>query len=59
VSFKIKKYRPLFTIKVKNVNFKTRDFGPLIERVLAGVWRREEAKMILKTCDVVYEGYLL
>ena len=32
--------RPLFTIifKLKNDNFKTRDFGPLIERVLAGVF---------------------
>ena len=31
---------PLFTIifKLKNDNFKTRDFSPLIERVLAGVW---------------------
>ena len=31
--------RPLFTIifKLKNDNFKTRDFSPLIEKVLAGV----------------------
>ena len=31
--------RPLFTIifKLKNNNFKTQDFSPLIERVLAGV----------------------
>ena len=31
--------RPLFTItfKLKNDNFKTRDFSPLIERGLAGV----------------------
>ena len=31
--------RPLFTIifKLKNDNFKTRDFSPLIERVIAGV----------------------
>ena len=36
-----KKSRPFFTIikclKFKNGNFKTRDFSPLIERVLAGV----------------------
>ena len=38
VNFKINS-RPLFTIifKVKNDNFKTRDFSPLIERVLTGV----------------------
>ena len=32
-------FPPLFTIifKLKNDNFKTRDFSPLIERVLAGV----------------------
>ena len=38
VNFKINS-RPLFTIifKLKNVNFKTRDFSPLIEWVLAGV----------------------
>ena len=32
--------RPLFTInsKLKDDNFKTRDFSPLIERVLAGVY---------------------
>ena len=32
--------RPFFTIifKLKNGNFKTRDFSPLIERVLAGVF---------------------
>ena len=37
VNFKINS-RPLFTIifKLKNDNFKTRDFSPLIERVLAG-----------------------
>ena len=31
--------RPLFTIifKLRNDNFKTQDFSPLIERVLAGV----------------------
>ena len=38
VNFKINS-RPLFTIIfiLKNYNFKTRDFSPLIERVLAGV----------------------
>ena len=38
VNFKINS-RPLFTIifKLENVNFKTRDFSPLIEWVLAGV----------------------
>ena len=38
VNFKINS-RPLFTIIVrpKNDNFKTRDFSPLIERVLSGV----------------------
>ena len=37
--FQNKKSRPLFTIifKLKNDDFKTRDFSPLIERVLAGV----------------------
>ena len=39
VNFRINS-RPLFTIifKLKNDNFKTRDFSPLIERVLAGVY---------------------
>ena len=34
-----KKSRPFFIIifKLKNGNFKTSDFSPLIERVLAGV----------------------
>ena len=38
MNFKIDS-RPLFTIifKLKNDNFKPRDFSPLIERVLAGV----------------------
>ena len=37
--FQNKKFRPLFTIifKLKNDNFKTRDFSPLIKSVLAGV----------------------
>ena len=36
---KKKKSRPFFILifKFKNGNFKTRDFSPLIERVLAGV----------------------
>ena len=35
-----KKSRPFFIIifKLKNGNFKTRDFSPLIGRVLAGVY---------------------
>ena len=39
VNFKINS-RPLFTIifKLKNVNFRTRDFSPLILRVLSGVY---------------------
>ena len=38
MNFKINS-KPLFTIifKLKNDNLKTRDFSPLIERVLAGV----------------------
>ena len=38
VNFKIN-YRPLFNIlcKLKNDNFKTRDFSPLIKRVITGV----------------------
>ena len=45
VNFKINS-RPLFTIilKLKNYNFKTRDFSPLTERVLAGVgsfWQKD------------------
>ena len=41
VNFKINS-RPLFTVifKLKNDNFKTRDFSPLIVRVLAGVCRK-------------------
>ena len=39
MDFKIN-FRPLFAIifKLKNDNVKTRDFSPLIERVLAGVF---------------------
>ena len=42
MNFKINS-RPLFTIilKLKNDNFKTQDFSPHIERVLAGVDREE------------------
>ena len=42
VNFKINS-RPLFTIifKLKNDNFKTRDFSPLIERVLVGVRQKK------------------
>ena len=38
MNFKINS-RPLFTVifKLKNDNFKTQDFSPLIERVLIGV----------------------
>ena len=38
MNFKINS-RPLFTVilKLKNDNYKTRDFSPLIERILAGV----------------------
>ena len=38
MNFKINS-RPLFTIifKLKNINFRTRDFSPLISRVLSGV----------------------
>ena len=45
MNFKINS-RPLFSIifKLKNDNFKTRDFSPLIEIVLAGV--SEKAKEI-------------
>ena len=39
MNFKINS-RPLFTIifKLKNDNFKTRDFSPLIKRVITGVF---------------------
>ena len=47
VNFKINS-RPLFTIifKLKNDNFKTRDFSLLIERVLAGVKASYEASQM-------------
>ena len=43
MNFKINS-RPLFTIifKLRNDNFKTRDFSPLIGRFLAGVGRNAE-----------------
>ena len=52
VNFKINS-RPLFTtiFKLKNVNFKSRDFSPLIEWVLAGV------EVLLRTyCCIPYTG---
>ena len=52
VSFKINS-RPLFTIifKLKIDNFKTRDFSPLIERVLAGVtWRPLIGQFLVVEC---------
>ena len=47
MNFKINS-RPLFTIilKLKNDNFKTRDFSPLIERVLAGVLFLIQSEMV-------------
>ena len=51
VNFKVNS-RPLFTIiyKLKNGNFMTRDFSPLIERVLTGVDRSK----LLKICGLHY-----
>ena len=51
MNFKINS-RPLFTIifKLKNDNVKTRDFSPLIERVLAGVKYVQTSKLnLIKT----------
>ena len=50
VNFKINS-RPLFTIifKLKNDNFKFRDFSPIIERVLAGV-----SEINVLKCDKLY-----
>jgi hypothetical protein len=47
VNFKINS-SPLFTVifKLKNDNFKTRDFSPLIERVRAGVTLLSRAEAI-------------
>ena len=50
VDFKKKKSTPFFIIifKLKNGNFKTRDFSPLIERVLVGVcWWSDDIKAML------------
>ena len=75
MNFKINS-RPLFTIifKLKNVNFKTRDFSPLIERVLAGVygdasyiWKnpfvfsKEGRKLVKinKTCEIITNLHVL
>ena len=48
MNFKINA-RPLFTIifKLKNDNFKTREFSPFIERVLASV-RKKEGGLLLR-----------
>ena len=53
MNFKINS-RPFFTIifKLKNDNFKTRDFSPLIETVLAGVqWLHLTILLILQDFD--------
>ena len=49
VNFKINS-RPLFTIifKMKNDNFKTRDFSPLIKIIITGVWSLKMGKKIYK-----------
>ena len=66
VNFKINS-RPLFTIifKLKNDNFQTRDFSPLIERVLAGVscllyalFFNPSKEFILCPCSRLYGSYL-
>ena len=48
MNFKINS-RPLFTIifRLKNDNFKTHDFSPHIERVLAGVFSNYFAMLII------------
>ena len=48
VSFKTNS-RPLFTIifKLKNDNFKSRDFSPLIKRVITGVFRYKSLNLNL------------
>ena len=54
MNFKIKildHFSPYFILK--NGNFKTRDFSPLIERVLAGVKKEVERSQILTvSCDL-------
>ena len=61
VNFKINS-RPLFTIifKLKNGNFMTRDFSPLIKRVLAGV-RVSHSKVnkVILLCWGYRFGFLL
>ena len=53
VNFKIIS-RPLFTVifKFKNDNFKTRDFSPLIERVLAGL--KTVGRLVRKKNNLVF-----
>ena len=48
---------PLFTIifKIKNDHFKTRDFSPLIERVLAGVIFKPTSKVSLWSLGPFYD----
>ena len=49
--FQNKKSRPLFTIiPVKNGNFRTQDFSPLIKRVLTGV---KDKNRILKNDSIL------
>ena len=68
VNFKID-FRPLFTIifKLKNDNFKTRDFNALIERVLAGVtlcadklyvYNSPNFSLLLHPCDQSICSYI-
>ena len=59
VNFKINS-RPLSTIicKLKNDNFKTRDFSPLIERVLAGV-EHDVPVLVSSFCMLPYKRILL
>ena len=58
LNFKIENTRPLFTVifKFKNINFKNRDFNPLIERVLVGV---KSAKVGLFTILIIIFSPLL
>ena len=57
VNFKINS-RPIFTIifKLKNDNFKTRDFSPLIERVLAGVIHNHVPKLAFFWLNVSFSS---
>ena len=56
MNFKIKKNLDKKVKKVKKVNFKTRDFSPLIERVLAGVRMKENirGKIRLKSLEAPF-----